>query len=169
MFIIKIIILVLILITSVLIGILFSKKYTCRVNELRNVKNGLNMFATKVKFTYQTVPAAFLEVSEKIGGNIGNIFQTASEKMQEKSAEEAWYESLDNSQTNMNKLDIQIIKGLGKMLGATDVEGQLNEIKLVNEFLDKQLEDAEYEKSKNEKMYRTLGIITGLTITILLI
>ena len=44
-----------------------------------------------------------------------------------------------------------------------------NEIKLVNNFLDTQIKTAEDEKNKNEKLYRTLGIVAGMTITILLI
>ena len=65
--------------------------------------------------------------------------------------------------------NIGIIKNLGRLLGKTDIEGQLNEIKLVNNFLDTQIRTAEDEKNKNEQMYRTLGIVAGMTITILLI
>ena len=69
----------------------------------------------------------------------------------------------------MKKEDIDIIRNLGRLLGKTDIEGQISEIKLVNNFLDIQIKDAEEEKNKNEKMYRTLGIVAGMTITILLI
>ena len=55
------------------------------------------------------------------------------------------------------------------VIGKTDIERQISEIKLVNNFLDIQIKDAEEEKNKNEKMYRTLGIVAGMTITILLI
>ena len=44
-------------------------------------------------------------------------------------------------------------KNLGRLLGKTDIEGQISEIKLVNNFLDIQIKDAEEEKNKNEKMY----------------
>lgn len=89
--------------------------------------------------------------------------------MESKSAGDAWNSSLDTTVTNMKEDDIGIIKNLGRLLGKTDIEGQLNEIKLVNNFLDTQIRTAEDEKNKNEKMYRTLGIVAGMTITILLI
>lgn len=165
----KMIILILIFITSTLIGMMLSKKYVNRVKELREFKNALNMFGTKIKFTYEPIPSIFLEISEKITGNIGKIFQTAAEYMTETTADIAWKKALDTAYTNMKTTDIDTIMGLGRLLGTTDVEGQLSEIKLVDEFLNKQLEDAEFEKRKNEKMYRTLGIVSGLTITILLI
>ena len=62
-----------------------------------------------------------------------------------------------------------ILKKLGKLLGQTDVEGQISEIEVVTKFLDTQLSNAEEERNKNEKMYRTLGIVSGLTIAIILI
>ena len=58
---------------------------------------------------------------------------------------------------------------LGKMLGKTDKSGQISEIELVSNFLDKQINDAEEMKTKNEKLYKTLGVLGGLTIAIILI
>jgi len=50
----------------------------------------------------------------------------------------------------------------------TDLSGQISEIKLVNNFIDAQIEDAKQEKDKNYKMYKTLGIVVGATIVIIL-
>lgn len=47
--------------------------------------------------------------------------------------------------------------------------GQISEIELVNRFLDKQILEAEEVRSKNEKLYKTLGVISGLAIVIILI
>ena len=55
------------------------------------------------------------------------------------------------------------------MLGKTDVEGQISEIKLVQNFLDTQIEQAEVERQKNEKLYKTLGGVLGLAIAIILV
>ncbi len=169
MFWIKLIILNLILISSTIIGITFSKKYAYRVKELQEMKSALNMFITKIKFTYEPIPSTFLYISEKVEGNISRIFKNAIEEMESKPAGEAWNSSLDIISTNMKKEDIDVIKNLGRLLGKTDIDGQINEIKLVNSFLDTQIKNAEEEKNKNEKMYRTLGIVAGMTITILLI
>ena len=89
--------------------------------------------------------------------------------MKDKQAGEAWNYALDNVNTNMNNEDKGVIKNLGRMLGQTDLDGQLSEIELVSDFLDTQIQKAESERSKNEKMYRTLGIVVGLTIVIILI
>jgi stage III sporulation protein AB len=57
---------------------------------------------------------------------------------------------------------------LSKLLGKTNLEGQVREIELTQSFLKKQIEDAEQERQKNEKLYKTLGMTIGLAIVILL-
>lgn len=165
----RLFILAMIIVTSSIIGILFSKKYANRESEIKEMKNALNMFATKIKFTYEPIPNVFMEIANKIGGNIGNIFDRAASRMKEISAGEAWVQALTESKNNLSKEDIAVIQNLSRMLGQTDLEGQLSEIEIVNEFLTNQLENAAEERKKNEKMYRTLGLVAGLTIAIILI
>jgi stage III sporulation protein AB len=69
----------------------------------------------------------------------------------------------------MQKNDIQVLKGLSKLLGKTDIQGQISEIELTNNFLDIQLEEAKKALEKNEKLYKNLGVITGLAIVIILV
>lgn len=169
MIIIKFCLLLLIFSASMLIGIAISKKYCNREKELKEMKNALNMFETKIRFTYESIPEIFPEIVEKIEGNIGKIFENARRKMEEMPAGEAWDESIENTENNLTQEDRKIIKGLGRMLGKTDIEGQISEIELVNHFLDTQIELAEQERRKNEKMYKTLGGVIGLALVIILI
>ena len=64
--------------------------------------------------------------------------------------------------------DKEALKSLGKLLGSTDISGQVNQLKLVNIFLDEQIRDAATSREKNEKMYKKLGIIVGLAVVIVL-
>jgi len=169
MIIFKVFLIIMIIIASSVIGILFSKKYANREKEIKEMKSALNMFATKIKFTYEPIPTVFLEISQKIGGNIGNIFYQAANRMKEQTAGDAWQDAIKEVKTNLNKEDTDILKNLGRLLGQTDLDGQIVEIDVVNNFLISQLENAEEERKKYEKMYRTLGIVTGLTIAIILI
>ena len=169
MFFIKMFILILIFLSSLKAGKIISKKYFNRVSELKEMKNALNMFLTKIRFTYESVPESFREIGNSIDGNVGKIFRTSSELMKEKNAGDAWEETIEKIETNMKEEDKAIIKNLGRMLGKTDLEGQVSEIKLVQEFLNTQIEVAEKERQKNEKLYKTLGGVVGLAIVIILV
>lgn len=169
MFLLKLLILLLIFGTSFWIGLIISKKYVNRVKELKELKTALTMFETKIRFTYESVPEIFKEISEKIDGNIGNIFKNAANRMKEFSAGEAWNKSIEESQSNINEEDKNTLKNLGRLLGKTDLDGQISEIQLTMEFLNQQIDSAENERRKNEKMYKTLGGIIGLALVIILI
>ena len=77
--------------------------------------------------------------------------------------------AIDNSNTKLTKDDNEVLKGLAKMLGKTDLDGQVSEIRLTKKFLETKIQDAELEKTKNEKLYKTLGATIGLAIVIILV
>lgn len=166
---IRLIILGLIFISSSSIGILLAKRYGKRVEELKEMKNALNMLKTKIKFTQEPLPEMFEQISKTTNTLISNVFQKASNEMKKINATQAWNQSIDETSLNINNEDKNIIKNFGKLLGKTDIEGQLSEIELTNNFIDMQIEKAEEEKQKNEKIYKTLGTVIGLAIVIVLL
>ena len=166
---IKYIILLIILLSTSYIGILLSNKYQNRVKELKDMKSALTIFSTKIKFTYEPIPEIFNQISKQIRSNIGEIFKIASENMKSINATDSWNMALEKSSNSLNKEDIEVLKNLGNLLGRVDLEGQVNEIELVNTFLNTQIEKAEEENKKSSKMYKTLGITVGLAMVIVLI
>ena len=76
--------------------------------------------------------------------------------MKDVTAKQAWNEAVTESNNCMTKEDIDVLKGLGKLLGKTDIQGQVSQIELTDSFIDNQIEKAEKEYEKNEKLYKTL-------------
>lgn len=169
MLIIKYFILFLILLSSSLIGKFLSKKYVYRLEELEEIKNALNILKTKIKFTYEPIPEIFREISENTSKNVGNIFKQASQKMENTTANNAWEQSVEETETNLKLEDKNVIKKLSKLLGQTDVEGQVSQIEITENFLETQIKEAVQEKQKNEKLFTRLGTIMGLAIVIILL
>ena len=168
MYILKLILLMVVFCTSTIIGILISKKYSNRVNLL---KAALNIFEVKINFSFETIPEIFNEISEKIKDQAGKIFSDTVKNIKDKNmlVGEAWEKSVQANSEGLKTEDINCIKSLGKLLGKTDVEGQISQIRLVDVFLEKQISEATEDRSKNEKMYQKLGAIVGLIIVIVLI
>lgn len=171
MYLLKFILLTFIFCTSTTIGVLISKKYSNRLHILKDLKNALNIFEVKINFSFETIPEIFNEIAEKIKGTTGKIFYETVKNINEKNmlAGEAWEKSVEANSDNLKKEDVNCIKTLGKLLGKTDVDGQISQIEIVNEFLEKQINEATEDKNKNEKMYQKLGAIVGLVIVIVLI
>lgn len=174
---IKYIMLFFVFISASLIGKMVAKKYTYRVQELEEMKNALNVFKSKIKFTYEPIPEIFEEIEKNTvnstdmcaNKNIANIFYLARMKMETESAEIAWKEAIYESQNNLNSEDKQALSMLSKMLGQTDVDGQTSQIEITQNFLGVQIKQALEEKQKNEKLYARLGTTIGLVIVIILI
>ena len=162
-------ILFLILLSSSLIGKYLSRKYLYRLEELEEMNSALNIFKSKIKFTYEPIPEIFQEISENSKKNIGKIFLEAKEKMKIDNANIAWEKAVEESNTNLKKEDKNIIKNLSKLLGQTDSEGQISQIEITQNFLETQIKEAIQEKQKNEKLYSRLGTTIGLAIVIILI
>ena len=154
------------------IGNLISRKYKNRVKELKSFKETFNILESKIKFTYEPLGDIFEDIAniyEK--NNINLFFKTTSNNMKKYDLKTSWDNAIELNKQNFNlkNEDLNIIKNMGNMLGKTDVDGQLSEIKLNMSFLDTQIALAEDECKKNEKMYRSLGTIFGLAIIIILI
>lgn len=169
MFFIKSVIYILIFFASTYIGILISKQYKNRVTELNEFKIVLNTLKTKIRFTNQTLQDIFNEISLNSKGNINNLFKNMALKLNNNNASYAWESSIDECFSYLKKDDRQALKSMGKLLGKTDLEGQLSEIELTEALLETQISEAKKERDKNEKLYKTLGMITGVGIVIILI
>lgn len=153
---------------STAIGLIISKIYENRVNELKEFKNVLNIMKTKIKFTYEPLEEIFKQISKDNSTQIEKIFGKMSNQISFKQANEVWTNCIQEADISINQEDKDVLKKLGKLLGQTDVEGQVSEIEITQSFLDMQIEKAEEEKRKNQKMYKTLGIVIGLVFVIIL-
>lgn len=169
MIIIKMILLLGIFLCCSYAGKMLSTQYKKRVEELKEMKKSFLALETKMKYTYDVLPEIFCEIAKNTKQNIANIFEKAANFMKKETANEAWQSALATSKTNMNNEDLEVLKSFGKLLGKTDMEGQVSQIELTSQFLDTQIEKAEKELAKNEKLYKTLGTVSGLAIVILLI
>lgn len=167
--IIKGILFILIFLSSTYVGLLISNKYKNRVNDLKEFKSMLNVMNTKIRYTYEPIGEISKDISEMTQTNVGNIFKEICNQLKSKPISEAWDIAVEGYGNNFSKEDKNIIKSMGKMLGKTDIDGQLSEINQAEEFLKVQIEKAEKEKQKNEKLYKSLGMVIGIAIIIILI
>ena len=153
---------------STAIGMTISKTYENRVVELKEFKNILNIMKTKIKFTYEPLAEIFKQIANNNETNVEKIFGQMSNQITYFQTREVWENCIQEADISINQEDKDILKKLGKLLGQTDVDGQISEIDVTENFLNMQIDKAEEEKKKNQKIYKTLGITIGLIFVIIL-
>jgi len=153
---------------STAIGLLIAKSYQNRVVELKEFKNILNIMKTKIKFTYEPLAEIFKQISKDNESEVEKIFGQMANQITYYQAKDVWENCIQDADISIKQEDKDILKKLGKLLGQTDIEGQISEIEVIENFLDMQIENAEDERKKNQKMYKTLGIVAGLVFVIIL-
>ena len=149
------------------LGIIKAKTFENRVSELSKFQNALVMFKTKIEYKNEPIKNIFGEITKVIYKDEENIFLYTIKN--QRNIYVSWNEGADKIKKDFTKEDIEIIKMMGKLLGKTDIEGQVNEIELTKSLIEKQIEKAELEKIKNSKLYKTMGVICGIGICIILI
>ena len=164
----KYILLLAIFALSTAIGFFIAKSYQNRVVELKEFKNILNIMKTKIKFTYEPLAEIFKQISKDNESEVEKIFGQMANQITYYQAKDVWENCIQDADISIKQEDKDVLKKIGKLLGQTDIEGQISEIEVIENFLDMQIENAEEERKKNQKMYKTLGIVAGLVFVIIL-
>ena len=169
---IRYIVLIAIIACSTSIGFLLSKRYVDRLNELNDLYVLVNILQNKIKFTQVPLKEVFEQIGNiSVKTDVKNIFLECSSMLKNFNLENSWKESIEKESKflNLKKEDVETISTLGSILGKSDIDGQMSEINEFKERLSIQIKQAEEEKRKNSKMFKSLGTIAGLVIVIILI
>jgi stage III sporulation protein AB len=162
-----------VLLSSSFIGFILSRDCIKRPQHLRSMQSLLQMFENQITYLSDVLAEVFDRIG-RAGGETGIFFLTTVEllkKGQASNASEAWEKAVKKCirMTALNKEDEQVLLSFGRSLGNTDLEGQLKNIRLTLGQLAIQERKAEESRKKNETMYRSLGILGGMAVVIVLV
>jgi len=162
------------IISAAMIGYIYSRECSKRPQQLRTLQGLLNMLENEISFMSNVLVSSFERICSGSDDVVTVFFRDTARILREKNgmnASEAWEESIRGNieQTALNKEDTEILISFGKMLGNSDTEGQIGNIRLALEQLKLQEKKAEEVKAKNAAMYRSLGLLGGIAIVIILL
>ncbi|WP_168198274.1 stage III sporulation protein SpoIIIAB [Crassaminicella thermophila] len=165
---------IIIIVATAAIGYIFSYGYVQRLQQLKNLYLSFQLLETEIIYSSNPLPIAMERVGKKSNKYICNIFNDTYKILNSKigySIEEAWNKAINDNlmKTSLNNEDKEILIDFGKNLGFTDKENQIKNFQLVYLQLQKQQKIAEQLKMKNEKMCKSLGVLIGIAIVIVLI
>lgn len=164
---------VFIIIASTLIGLEYSKKYTERLNNLKYIQNCIQMLETEVVYSCNQLPSAFENIYKKGNKKVSFLFNDIKEyliKNKDKSLFESFNHNLVKSKDRLylENDDVEIVLALGRVLGTSDITDQQKHFKTTIMNLEINQDDAKEKKDKNEKMYKSLGVLFGFAIVLIL-
>lgn len=174
MMVLKIIGSIIVLVSSGFLGYVLSRDCSRRPSELRELQGLLQMFENEISYLSNLITDAFERIYGASRSSAAIFFKATVNNLcadDSLNASQAWEKAVSENIriTALNKEDEVILISFGKMLGNSDLEGQIKNIRLTLNQLKMQEQKAEASRVKNELMYRRLGILGGLAIVIILI
>lgn len=165
---------IIVILSCTFLGLVLSTDCKRRPRQLRELQSMLQMFENQISFLSDVIVEAFDRIT-KVGCSETCIFFSKTiEILKEErsiSASQAWEQAVKENikKTSLNREDEEVLLGFGKILGSSDLEGQIKNIRLTLGQLKLQEEKSEDSRSKNENMYRSLGILGGIAVVIVLL
>ncbi|MDR2647309.1 MAG: stage III sporulation protein AB [Oscillospiraceae bacterium] len=150
-------------------GAWMTYRLTVRTRELESLLQMLAYFRTQMQFSRaplqtlltnasrQSCAPAFLSGVMRCVSD-GQVFPLAWKRAVEQQPNTFYCEE-----------DRRLLLSLGELLGSTDAHGQEEGLLLHEQLAKQSLEKARRQQEKHGKTYLTLGVLTGLTLVILLV
>lgn len=151
------------------LGIMKSKKYESREYILREAIGMFKGIKNEINYSLTPIPNAIESVRQNMKTVLREVMGAVSFELLQYNVS---VENVANEIARLIELtpyDRQVISNGIISLGKTDVEGQMGVINMTCMTLESQLEDSIEAKKKNSKLYKTVGLATGLMIAIVFI
>ncbi|WP_106497173.1 stage III sporulation protein SpoIIIAB [Lentibacillus sp. Marseille-P4043] len=159
--------------TTTWIGFEVSKRLDNRPKHIRQLKNALQILEAEILYSQLPLQDAFTIIAKQVPNPMKSFFQSLSDGMQKKGIEltSLWEQSVNRlmQESSLGDIEKEIIYQFGQTLGQHDFTQQQKQIQLTISHLDRELAEARDNKYKYSKMAKSLGILCGLFIVLLLI
>jgi stage III sporulation protein AB len=163
-----------VLLSSGFLGYILSTDCKKRPQQLRELQALLQMFENQISYLSDVLAEAFERIYRSSNCEVAVFFSSTVEKLKMNrglNASQAWEAAIRENikKTALDKEDEEILVSFGRILGSSDLDGQVKNIRLALSQLKMQEQKAEANRKKNEGMYKSLGILGGLAVVIVLI
>lgn len=154
-------------------GFSVAKGFRDRPRQLRALQSVLQGLATEIAYGATPLPEAFLRLGRASRQPIASLFLAAAAALAEPgaTAELAWRQGVLQLAGNsaLQETDLAILGQLGSLLGLSDRSDQERHLSLAVQQLAREEARAEEARQSNERMWRYLGVLSGLLLVIVLI
>jgi stage III sporulation protein AB len=164
---------ILIVVAGAMIGHLKARKLADRPAQIRRFIRVLQQLETEISYGFTPLPEAMHKLALQTTEPLSTMFSVVSSNLQSPlglSVKESWDQAILErwSYTAMQEGEQDIIVQLGSSLGTTDREDQLKHLRLASSQLGSMESEAAEEQRRFEKMWRSLGVLGGALIVVMM-
>lgn len=164
---------ILIVAVSTLFGFLQAMQYAGRPKQIRQFIQIFQQLESEIVYGSTPLPEACRRMTEQIQGAPSSLIRKVLHRLEDEHAEslpEVWNEVMAEEwkQTAMHEREQQTVIQLGQMLGMTNREDQTKHLKLAVQQLKMEEKVALEEQERYEKMWRSLGVLGGAFIVLVM-
>lgn len=160
--------------TSACIGIKASDNLNIQLELLRKMKQLIILIGGEIKYNNSYLGQAFKNVSDRISAPYDELMVYVADKLDNRtgeSLETIWKEGIDKtlSKSGLTKKHLLKLSELGETLGYLDKDMQIANFELFIERLDFEINESTEKNKANCKLYKSLGVLSGILIVVLII
>lgn len=163
---------VFIIVSTTWAGLEAARHLTERPRQLRLLKVALQSLEAEIMYGHTPLAEATKNIAKQMDKPLTWFFESFSYKLEQASltVKQAWQESLDEvwQSTAFKKAELEIMKQFGETLGQHDRHTQQKHIQLAMTHLEREELEARDKQVRYEKMVKSLGVLSGLLLIILL-
>lgn len=152
-------------------GFWLAAQYGMRLRVLEQLRQMIFLLKGQILYANAPLGEAFETVGRRTEGALAELFLNSAKRIQLQQGEsfaKIWREEVEKT-FSIEKADRQMVVSLGEHLGFLDRQMQERTILLYLEQLDLKLEELRSHKQERCRLYRSLGVMGGLFVAILLI
>ncbi|PZE22061.1 stage III sporulation protein SpoIIIAB [Paenibacillus xerothermodurans] len=163
----------LILLSGTLFGFYKAQQYSRRPKQMADVIRGLQRLETEIVYGATPLPEALMHVSTSCAPPVQQLFRFAAEELGRaggRSVQFIWRQAIAVhwKHTAMRSVEQDMLSQLGFTLGLSDSADQVKHIRLAVQQLQGEIERAQEERKQYEGMWRSLGLLIGALVVILM-
>lgn len=163
----------LIILSCALLGFYQANQLSNRPRQLRQWIKALQRLETEIDYGFTPLPQALVNICGKEQSPVTLLLVEVAEQLGKRSGvttAEAWQQAIARHWTasSLKIAEREVLEQLGATLGLSDRSDQIKHIRLALSHLRSEEETAREEQMKYSKMWRSLGILGGTLIVILI-
>lgn len=150
------------------VGLYFSKRLKEREKQLSAALLFVKELSVQIRYTNSKIYSILN--SAAYSGTYSDLFfiKDCAALKENEDFHPVWDKGV-KKQFFLHERDRELLAALGERLGETDCDGQIAFLEMTEEMLKKQCDEAHEEYMQKSKMYRSVGLLCGLALGIMVL